>query len=129
MRRIFSLCLLGISTTVLVISCSKKNEATLQQPPGGGNNGNCDTVNRTYSLHVQPLLQNTCNSCHSTAQASGGVILDTYTGARAVAVNGKLVGAISHASGFRPMPQGGTKFSDCNINIIRSWVNRGALNN
>jgi hypothetical protein len=46
-----------------------------------------------------------------------------------VADNGKLVGAITHAAGFLPMPQSAPKLSDCNINKIKDWVNRGALNN
>jgi len=48
---------------------------------------------------------------------------------RILALNGTLAGAIEHTPGFTPMPQFGDKLSDCNIAIIKAWINNGALNN
>ncbi len=121
MRKIISLFLLIILAGLTIISCSKKDAQSLQN--NGGNNTNCDTANMTYSTHVKPILQNECTSCHAASNASGGIILDTYNGAKIVAENGKLIGAISHANGFIPMPLGRSKLSNCNINTISAWVN------
>jgi len=89
----------------------------------------CDTTNITYSAKVLPLIQNNCYSCHSGAAPSGNVSLDSYTNLKIYADNGKLMGVISHASGYSPMPQGGNKMSSCEISTIQTWINNGTLNN
>lgn len=133
MRKLFSFLSFALITSVIVLSCSKSSEDEESQAPGGGSGGGgttaCDTVAMTYNADVKPILQNNCYSCHGNGQANGGVTLDNHAGVQAVASSGKLIGVISHAAGFKPMPQGGTKLSDCNINKIRSWINRGALSN
>jgi hypothetical protein len=88
----------------------------------------CDTTNSTYSGTVTPLLSANCYSCHSTAQANN-VILDTYAGVYAVAGNGQLWCAVNHDQGCSPMPKGGTKLSDCDLEKIHAWISGGALNN
>jgi hypothetical protein len=111
--------------TLLVIGCSKTSEDQLTTPTPS----QCDTVNMTYSGDVQPILQANCYSCHGNGSANGGITLDSYAGVKSVADNGILIGVITHASGFPPMPQGGAKLSDCDINKITSWINRGAIDN
>ena len=74
------------------------------------------------------LYEINCAGCHNNNLASGGYNFATYNGLAVVANNGKLVGAVSHASGFVPMPQGG-KLTDCQIAQITKWVQIGALNN
>ena len=52
-----------------------------------------------------------------------GVTLDTYTGTKnAGYCKRKLVGVITHAAGFDPMPKNGNKLSDCSIAKISKWV-------
>jgi hypothetical protein len=58
-----------------------------------------------------------------------GVKLEDYADVKEHADHGDLMGTITHAAGFPAMPQGGTKLSDCNINKIRAWINRGAEDN
>lgn len=92
--------------------------------------GNCDTAGVTYSGTVVSLLQASgCLSCHSGGAPSGNISLASYTGVKAVAVNGKLYGAINHSPGFSPMPQGGNKMSACNISKIKAWIDAGSINN
>ncbi len=92
--------------------------------------GACDTTAATFSAKVLPLMNTSCNMCHGgTASAGAGIKLDTYTGVKAQLTAGRLLGSIQHQSGFSAMPKGGTKLSDCNIAIIKAWVNAGALNN
>ncbi len=78
----------------------------------------CDSAAVTYSLSVKPILDANCNSCHSTASAQGGVILDNHASVKGVAESGKLIGAINHEASYSPMPKGGSKLSDCNISTI-----------
>src|SRR6476620_5698373 len=106
----------------ILYSCTK----TTGEAPG---TGNCVTANMKYSTDVTAILQANCYSCHSGAVINAGINLSTYAGVKSVVDNGKLVGTISHAAGFKPMPDGGAKLSECTINKIKSWVNAGALNN
>jgi hypothetical protein len=113
--------------TWLVVGCSKENEEALR-----GNTGTvpaCDTLNMRFSAHVQPLLSSNCYNCHGNGRAFGGVNLDTYANVKGVVDAGSLLGAITHASGYSPMPKNGAKLSDCDISKIRAWINRGAPNN
>ena len=125
---ILSFCLL----LLFYYSCSKSNETTQQNPPPGNNPppGTCDTVNMQYAAHIAPLIQTNCFSCHSTANmAISGISLEGYANLKARVDDGRLLGAITHAAGFSPMPKDMAKLSDCNINRIRGWINRGAPNN
>jgi mono/diheme cytochrome c family protein len=92
--------------------------------------GECNAENVSYSGFIVPLLTNTCIGCHSGAGASGGVVLNTFNGVKTVADNGRLVGAITWASGYQQMPFGSpTKLQDCQIEKIKAWVNDGAPEN
>jgi len=94
------------------------------------NEGNaCDDSNVTYTKTVAPILLQNCVGCHNPNFVSGGVILSTHAGAAIVANNGLLFGTISHAQGFKPMPQSGNKLSSCNIKLIKKWIDNGAPNN
>lgn len=89
----------------------------------------CDIGTVTYSQTVRLILDQKCKGCHSTAAARGGVILDNYTGVHKAALNGRLVGSITHAPGFTPMPPNGVKLPECDIAHIKAWVVAGAPNN
>ena len=93
------------------------------------NAGTCNTDNVTYSGFVAPLLANTCVGCHSGGAPSGGISLNTHGGVQAVALNGRLYGAISHAAGFQPMPRGSARLSQCTIDKVKAWIDDGAPNN
>lgn len=116
----------------VVVSCSKSNEEEINNGDNGGNNGNtCDTANIKFVANIKPILQNNCYACHSNVNSgtSGGVKLEDYADVKAHADNGNLIGTITHAAGYPPMPQGGSKLSDCNINKIKAWIGRGSQNN
>ena len=123
MKKLFFFLSLFLVLVLIFFSCSKKSEEEL----GAGTI--CDTNNMTFAINIKPILQNFCFSCHGNGLSQNGINFDTYPRVKAVADNGKLVGAISHASGFAAMPQSAPKLSDCNINKIKAWVNSGALNN
>jgi mono/diheme cytochrome c family protein len=89
----------------------------------------CDSSNVTYSQTIAPIMSANCNVCHSTAVASGNVTTDTWTGLSTVALNGKLWGGVSWASGYKNMPNGGSQLSPCELGKIKKWINQGAPNN
>jgi len=89
----------------------------------------CDTTLVTYSQSVLPVIASSCLGCHGGANASAGIRLDNYNGVKNATNNGLLIGAITHAQGFSPMPKNGNKLSDCNISKIRLWIAAGAPNN
>jgi uncharacterized membrane protein len=127
-RSILYLVTLTAFALAVIPSCKNDNEEELNPQPKPIQQ-QCDTTNITYAGTVSTILSDRCYDCHSTAVARKGVILDTYNGVKQQADNGKLIGVITHASGFPPMPQGGSKLSNCDINKITKWVNAGAPNN
>lgn len=114
------------SLALIALSCSKTSEQALDP-----STSSCDTVNMKYSANVVPILQSICYDCHSltTNGISGGIILEGYSNLKFRVDNGDLIGAITHAPGYTPMPFELPKLSDCDINTIRSWINNGAQNN
>src|SRR3954468_17707083 len=111
-----------VCNLMMVSSCSKSNEADLAKDTTVG--GGCDTVNMKYATNVQPIISSYCYGCHGNGSASGGITLDSYAKLKVQADNGNLIGVITHTAGFPAMPEGGAKLSDCNINIIKDWINR-----
>ncbi len=95
---------------------------------GDCSSSGCDTSLFTYSGAVAPIMETYCIGCHSSASAPGGD-LTNYAAVRQSAVNGNLIGAISHSTGFSFMPSGGDKLEDCKITQIKKWVAAGGLNN
>jgi hypothetical protein len=88
----------------------------------------CDETKFTFAADIEPIINNACEGCHKPGFLGGNINLDGYSNIKAQADNGNLMGVITHASGFVPMPQGG-KLSECEIKKIQSWINSGAPNN
>lgn len=91
--------------------------------------GGCDTSTFTFAAKVMPIIDVNCKGCHSGTFPSGGIALTNYGEVKVQADNGKLYGTINHAAGFKPMPQGGAKLPDCEVTVVRKWVQAGAPNN
>lgn len=85
--------------------------------------------NPAYTNDIFSLLEKKCNSCHSGAFPSGGVVLDTYSSVLASVNNGSLMGSIRHASGYSPMPKNASKLATCDIETIQRWIDAGAADN
>lgn len=131
------LCLTVFLLSVLFYACTKSGGVVnngIPNPGDSGNNnggGSCDTSNMTYMTNVVPILQQNCYRCHGSTTNSGsfGLVLEGYNNIRPYAESGTLIGVISHAQGYVPMPEDGGKLSDCDINKIRSWISHGIQNN
>ncbi len=89
----------------------------------------CQTANMSFAQDVQPILNTYCRGCHNSSSASGGIDLSSHTGVLGPANSGQLYGAIAHNAGFQPMPQGGNKLGDCQIDKIKAWIDQGAKDN
>lgn len=114
---------IGILALVAVMGCTYNAEEDL--------NPNCgDIFSVSYSAEVAPILNASCNGCHSPAGGNqGGVRLDNYDAVKIWVNNGRLLGAIRHQAGFSAMPKNAAKLPACNISKIAIWINNGAPNN
>ena len=86
----------------------------------------CDTSNVTYTSQIQPLIQNYCIGCHSTAVANtsgGGIILDNYAALKTSALTGHLLCSIQWAGTCSHMPKGTGQFGICEQRKFAIWVN------
>lgn len=114
---------LTVIIVALLVSCTYNKEELLYM------NNTCDTSNIKYSVQVLSALTINCTSCHSGVSSPGGIQLDSYNAVRTNALNGRLLGSITHAPGYRPMPDFSPKIPECRIAEIRTWIRNGAPNN
>ncbi len=82
----------------------------------------CDTTQVTFKGSVDPIFQTYCYGCHSAGNKSGGIDLTDFNQLALLISNGALLGSVRHEAGYIPMPQGGSKLSDCEINTIAIWA-------
>ena len=109
-------------------SCYYDSEEKLYPPLSGS----CDLSNVTFAATVTPILQASCFNCHSNATAAnsgGGIKIQNYADVVILVNNGRLMGSITHASGYQAMPLGGGKLTDCEISKLQTWIDNGKLNN
>jgi hypothetical protein len=120
---------LTVFSFVVLYSCSKSNDTELSQSSGRDSSA-CDTTNMSFTADIKPILQANCYACHSNSNfAISSTKLEDYGDLIHHVHDGDILGSISHAPGFVEMPQGAPKLSDCNINKIKAWIDRGALDN
>ncbi len=90
--------------------------------------GTCDTSKYTYTNSASIIFATHCNGCHGVAPGSGNTVLSSYTSAVAAVNNNKqlFLNAINYTAAIsaQNMPQGG-KLSDCEIQQLTKWVNKG----
>jgi mono/diheme cytochrome c family protein len=93
------------------------------------------TLEAKYSSIKTRIINTRCLGCHSGAAPSGGVDLTTYatTVANNIAIAGNPNGSRFITSLLRPgndfMPRNGARLPTADIDIIRAWIQAGALNN
>jgi uncharacterized membrane protein len=92
----------------------------------------CNDTEVTFSRTVTTILQ-PCQLCHSNSEASksgSGIKLQDYNDVMTVVSNGRLIGSVSHAQGFVPMPNGTSgKLPECEIAQLQKWIDNGSPNN
>jgi len=93
----------------------------------------------TYDQHVLPLLRDKCLGCHNPDKARGGLDLSTYTktmegGASGVVVKSgepdasRLFTLTAHKEEPK-MPPNAPRIADEPLNLLRKWIELGALEN
>lgn len=103
------------------VQCKKDNVESKQQNTANS----CDTANVTYSKIATILSANSCTNCHGSGAS---VPLNSYDNVKAIALSGRLIGAVEHLSGYNPMPNSSQKISECDRKTIRAWINQGTKN-
>ena len=89
----------------------------------------CDVSSVTYTSTISPILAQSCRGCHNASSPAAGVNLVDYAQVKRHADSGRLLGSITHATGYKAMPLNGTKLSDCDLARFQAWINAGAPNN
>ena len=115
--------LISIGSILIFLSCTYDNREDLVKETV------CETNNVTFSQTIQPLLTNRCGACHSGNSPESGVLLIGYSQIIKYVNDGRLLGVISHANGFPPMPFNSAKLPECDINQVKAWIENGAPNN
>ena len=117
----------------LLQSCAKNSEEDLiVDTPLTADTSQTENF-KSFASDVQPILNKHCVSCHNTQNPSGSVNLETYNKVKIIVVpknseSSLLYGVISHTAGY-PMPPSGSKIPQQEIDIIKDWIDEGALDN
>jgi len=117
--------------SVGLYSCYRHNRESVYPTAATPGSSFCDTTHVSYDSTVSVILLANCalTGCHASSSATGGYAFDSYSGVRSAVLNGRLVGAITHAPGYAQMPKERAMLDDCQIALITSWVEHGAQNN
>jgi len=91
-------------------------------------NLNCDTLDVTFAADINPIIQNSCQGCHSGNSPQGGLSLNNYSQIAAIAASGSLYGSISGNNNYTAMPYNANSLPDCQIEMIRIWIENGYPN-
>lgn len=92
-------------------------------------NSGCDSVSVSFTGKIWPVMLNKCRGCHSGSSPGGNILLTDYNTVAAAAASGKLMGSITHATGYSAMPKNAAMLSSCEIGGLRNWIGEGMLNN
>ncbi len=126
------------ATVLVLLSSCKDSGPTYVVPPEGGGSGTGAKV--SYARQLVPIFDAYgCPVCHG---GSGGLTVEPYAQLMAGGNHGKVV-IPGNADGsnlikkltMNPppfgarMPLGGNPLPDSTVQVIRDWINQGALNN
>lgn len=91
----------------------------------------------TYAEQVSQIFKTRCNTCHNADKQKGGLTLETYSGTLQGGGSGKviepsdpdgstLLQLVMHKDEPK-MPPNSPKIPDAEIDVIRAWIESGAL--
>ena len=119
--------LLFAGISMITTSCYKDNEEELYPYVS-----DCDTMEVSFSSGVEPILTSFCYACHdqvNNASLASGINLEGYDNVIAQIDAGVFQSSIEQDGNASYMPKNSNKLANCNISIIRNWINEGANNN
>lgn len=88
--------------------------------------GGCDTLDVRYTTHIAPMIDISCKSCHNSSPTSISRDFTNYQEAVKYA-DSMLIRMNLNEGEQGYMPSGRPK-NDCNINLIRIWIENGTPN-
>ena len=93
----------------------------------------------TFDDHAKPVLMQRCSSCHNSERKEGDLDVTNYTNLMIGGGSGEVIeaGSADDSYLFRlvthedspEMPPGGNKIPDPQIDVLRKWIDSGALEN
>ena len=93
----------------------------------------------TYADHARPILMQRCSSCHNSDRSEGDLDITNYRSLISGGGSGESIspGSADESYLFRlvthqespKMPPSGTKIPDPQIEMLRKWIDGGALEN
>lgn len=105
-----------------------------QGKPNNSCNG-CDATQFAFNANVAPLFKFYCAGCHPAPGSTSIPNLTTYAAIQTELKNnpGRLLASIQWTAPYNTsttkMPQGSSQLSQCELDVIRKWVEAGAPNN
>ena len=91
----------------------------------------------TWQEHAKPVLQRRCAMCHNGNRQEGGLDVSGYSGLMQGGGSGEVISAGSADDSYLfrlvthdespEMPPSGTKIPDAEIELLRKWIDGGAL--
>lgn len=109
---------LGIVAGMLFLMQCKKSKVTANP----STTLSCDSTHVKYTSCIKPILSKYCVSCHATGNTSGGLALDNYEIAKAVALDGDLWGTVEHLDGYPYMPPQPARIDSASRLLIKNWI-------
>lgn len=90
----------------------------------------CDTADVSYAEDIVPLFAQHCYSCHNEeiAEKIGTYPFEKHEEVRWIVKDGSLIGSITKAKNFSPMPYE-YDLTSCEIELIEAWIRQGEKDN
>ena len=110
-----------INVTLLLLITFYGCEKNVEEDPED-DTVDCSTVESYYDEQIAPILSSNCIGCHSGSTPTSDLSLDSYASVYAAIKSGNVLDRVNRnegASGF--MPNGGTKLSDVNLDILQAF--------
>ncbi len=83
----------------------------------------------TFAGVVQPIIQNSCQGCHSGNNPSANLSLTNFSQISSIALDGSIMNSLNGANGATLMPLNTSGLPQCQKDQIQAWINAGAPNN
>ena len=97
--------------------CEKNVEEDLEDKKD-----DCTEVETYYTENVAPILESNCTGCHSGPTPTAGLSLDSYSVVFIAIKSGDVLDRVNRDQGTNGfMPNGGTKLSDANLDILQTF--------
>ena len=111
-----------LCVSVCVWACDDDDAVVVTEEP----QSICDSLDVLYTNDIEPLLaDNGCSGIYCHGGGAGGFTMSDYTSVKTSAQDPKFLKAIRHETGVSPMPKGGGKLSDAEIQLIECWIQNG----